>query len=159
MPPTPLARLVDRDALDASTGGRAHLRIDVPAAWIEEGAEVEVTAPGRLACAGCEGGGCDACDRSGAFRAPEDPGARVLTARLPLLRAPGAALAIRIVRPFGPASAIEHLVLELRSGPSPSAGVRRLEPPRAPLGAALPWRALVAAAVVVAAVLAAILGR
>jgi hypothetical protein len=161
VPPTPLARLVDRDALDASTGGRAHLRIDVPSAWLEEGAEVELTAPSRLPCAACAGGGCDACARSGAFRTPEDPGERVLHARLPLLRAPGAALALRIVQPFGPASVIEHLVLELRAGRSPSAGVKRLALPRAvpPRGAVLPWPTFAAAAVVLAAVLAALLGR
>lgn len=161
---TPLARLVDRDALDATTGARAILRIDVPAAWLEEGAEVELTAPARLPCAACAGGGCDACARSGAFRAPEAPAERVVRVGLPGACAglnPQAPVAIRLVRPFGPSSTIEHLVIELRRGTSPSAGVRRLAPPLAlrPPGAALPWRALAAAVVVIAAVLAALLGK
>jgi hypothetical protein len=161
---TPLARLVDRDALDASIGGRARLRIDVPAAWLEEGAEVELTAPGRLPCAGCGGGGCDACARSGVFRAPEAPGERVLHAHLPRAQASCAALALRIVQPFGPSSAIEHLVIELRVGPGPSAGVTRVAPPLTPSGggAELPRRAVVTVAlsvIALAVVLAALLGR
>jgi hypothetical protein len=160
---TPLARLVDRDALDASRGARARLRIEVPAAWIEEGAVVEITAPGRLPCAGCEGGGCDACGRSGALRAPEDPADRVVSAGLPGAGAPrGASVAIRLVRPFGDRSAIDHLLVELRAGPTPSVGVRRLAPPppaASPPGAALPWGAIAAAAVAIAAILAALLAR
>jgi hypothetical protein len=49
-------------------------RIDVPGAWFEEGAGIEIEMPRRLACARCEGGGCDVCGRAGAFvlRGPED---------------------------------------------------------------------------------------
>lgn len=42
-------------------------RIDVPGAWFEEGAGIEIDMPRRLACARCEGGGCDVCGRAGAF--------------------------------------------------------------------------------------------
>ncbi len=42
-------------------------RIEVPEAWFEEGVHLEIELPQRLACARCEGGGCDACGRSGAI--------------------------------------------------------------------------------------------
>lgn len=42
-------------------------RIEVPEAWFHEGAGIEIELPRRLACARCEGGGCDACGRAGAL--------------------------------------------------------------------------------------------
>lgn len=34
--------------------------------WLDEGAVIELELPRNLACAKCDGGGCDACGRSGA---------------------------------------------------------------------------------------------
>jgi hypothetical protein len=174
-----LGRVLDPGALDASTGPRARLAVEVPAAWLAEGAELLVTAPARLPCARCDGGGCDACARSGALRAPESPDARVVRASIPPTPRP---VALRIPHPFGPDHAIEQLLLELRAGAAPSACVTRVPPPpkaqtrmaAAPrrarpkargrsatpargAGGGLPWSILVAA--VVAAALFALLGR
>ena len=41
-------------------------RIRVPRAWLEAGAVVELELPRNLACATCDGGGCDVCERAGA---------------------------------------------------------------------------------------------
>ncbi len=41
--------------------------VEVPSAWFVEGASMEVRLPRLLSCARCEGGGCDACGRRGAF--------------------------------------------------------------------------------------------
>src|SRR5262245_45901795 len=42
-------------------------RVRVRREWLETGLIVDVELPRNLMCAGCEGGGCDACDRSGAI--------------------------------------------------------------------------------------------
>jgi len=42
-------------------------RIRVRREWLESGLIVDVELPRNLVCAGCDGGGCDACDRSGAI--------------------------------------------------------------------------------------------
>jgi len=42
-------------------------RIAVARGCLTEGAAIEVELPRNLTCAGCDGGGCDACDRSGAI--------------------------------------------------------------------------------------------
>jgi hypothetical protein len=41
--------------------------VEVPARWLAEGATVEIRLPRLLPCARCEGGGCDVCQRKGAF--------------------------------------------------------------------------------------------
>jgi hypothetical protein len=61
-----LGRVVNAD-LDCPRGPDAVHRIRVPRRWLETGALVEIELPRNLTCAGCEGGGCDACDRSGAL--------------------------------------------------------------------------------------------
>ncbi len=122
-----LGRLLDPQALDADAGPRARFRIDVPAEWLDEGAEIEAEAPARLTCARCDGGGCDGCGRSGVLRAPKEASERRVTAKLPK-EAPEA-LSLRIVQPFGGASAITQLMLEIRAGETASAGVSRIDPP------------------------------
>ncbi|MBI4954871.1 MAG: hypothetical protein HY908_22810 [Myxococcales bacterium] len=73
-----LARLVDRAALDEAPGPRGRLRVTVPESWLATPSELEIRVPARLTCARCDGGGCDACGRSGAVRAfaesERDPG-------------------------------------------------------------------------------------
>jgi hypothetical protein len=132
-----LGRVLDPRRLDACTGPRARLRVEVPAAWLAEGAEVAVTAPSCLACAHCEGGGCDGCARSGAVRAPPEAGARIVRATLPSgdLRA----IAVRIQHPFGAGHGIVQLLLEVRASVTPSACVTRIGAPRTQTGAA--WTA------------------
>ena len=41
-------------------------KIKVPQDWLEQGATIEFELPRNLTCAKCDGGGCDACERSGA---------------------------------------------------------------------------------------------
>jgi hypothetical protein len=155
---SPLGRVLDPSALDAGAGPRARLRIEVPAAWLVEGAELSVLAPVRLACARCDGGGCDACGRSGALRAPAGAGERVLHASVP--RAPGGpqAMVLRIPHPFGPEGGIEQLLLELHAASMASPGVTRRAPPRVAIagGGYLAWPVLAA---VVLAILFAVFGR
>ncbi len=71
-------------------------RIEVPEAWFEEGAHLEIELPQRLVCARCEGGGCDACGRAGAitlYSPDEEP----LVVRVGLPKAPpGGAVVLRI---------------------------------------------------------------
>jgi hypothetical protein len=124
----PLARVADPAALDACERGRAHLRVDVEAAWLAEGAELCVTVPARLACARCDGGGCDACARAGVLRAPAAAEARVVHAQVSARRDPAAGAALRIPDPFGAEHPIGQLLLELRPADAASAGVRRLTP-------------------------------
>jgi hypothetical protein len=168
-----LGRVLDPSALDACPGPRARLRIAVPAAWLAEGAELAVAAPARLSCARCDGGGCDACSRSGALAAPADAEARVVHVTLPSLPADEEPreIALRIPRPFGADHEVAQLLLEVRAAPAPSAGVTRLGSlvaaapaeatssrlaRRAP-AAEIPWPMI--AAGVVAAILFALFGR
>ncbi len=161
-----LGRVVDPCALDAGAGPRARLCVEVPASWLAEGADLAITAPARLACARCDGGGCDTCERSGALRAPADAAARLVHASV----SPAGAqlrIALRILHPFGPDHGIEQLLIELRVAGAPSACVARIEPP-APVAPAtsgdlmrasepLAWPALLA--MVVLAVLCALFVR
>ena len=61
-----LARVTTR-TLDVPRGPDVVHRIRVPRAWLEAGAVVEFELPRNLACAACEGGGCDICERAGAI--------------------------------------------------------------------------------------------
>lgn len=119
-----LGKLIDRGALDADEGPRARARVTVPAAWADGASLLEVTVPRALECARCDGGGCDACGRSGALRGPESDAARVVRLRLP--RGLGDGVALRLARPFGRGSEITQLWLEVRPGDAPGKSVRRL---------------------------------
>jgi hypothetical protein len=153
-----LGRVLDPAALDAGVGPRARLRIEVPADWFVEGADLAVTAPVRLSCARCDGGGCDACGRSGVLRAPADAGARVVHASVPRGSGGSSAIVLRIPCPFGPASGIEQLLLEVRASTGASPGVARHAPQSVAVagGGHVAWPVLVAVA---AAILFAIFGR
>src|SRR6185295_11928044 len=41
--------------------------IEVPQDWFLVGATLQIALPRLLSCARCDGGGCDACERRGAF--------------------------------------------------------------------------------------------
>jgi len=124
-----LGRVLSPEALDAAEGGRARLAIEVPGDWLTDPCELIVVVPRRLACARCDGGGCDGCDRSGALRAPEDDDARTVCLRLDQL---AAGVAIRVATPFAPETQIAQLIVEIRTGARPSPGVTRRVAPPAP---------------------------
>lgn len=156
-----LGRLLDPGALAACSGARGKLCIEVPAAWLADAVELVVTAPARIVCARCDGGGCDGCGRSGALRGPAEGADRTISVHLPEGAGDGAAL--RIVRPFGAAAPIEQILVEVRPAARASVGVKRAVPaaalayaPRSSLLAG-PWGRVILA--VVAAVIAFIIVR
>lgn len=61
-----LARVTTR-TLNVPRGPDVTHRIRVPRAWFETGEVVEFELPRNVTCAVCDGGGCDACERSGAI--------------------------------------------------------------------------------------------
>lgn len=155
-----LGKVADPASLDACERARAYLCVDVPAGWIAGGADLEITSPARLGCARCDGGGCDGCDRSGALRAPADPASRVIRASIPPTPGAPAGIALRIPDPFGEASPIGQIRLEIHAAAAPSPSVRRLAPPPAPARSPpLITPATVAILVAIAAALTALLTR
>lgn len=119
-----LARLVDPAALDAGSGPRARIGVDVPTDWLVAGAEVELVLPMRIGCAHCEGGGCDGCGRSGALRLP--PSSTERTVRLTLPRRSAGAV-VRLVHPLD-SDALEQLLIEIRPAAQASDHLRCLSP-------------------------------
>ena len=93
------------------------MHIVVPRGW----RAVEVTTPKLLSCDRCDGGGCDGCDRRGAFRAPADEKARRLSLTLPSHQGDG--LVLRLPQPFVDHT-VEQLMVRVTYGEAPSAGVR-----------------------------------
>jgi hypothetical protein len=113
--------------LNAPRGADGSLTITVPPQWLEQGSRLLVRVPKKLVCAACEGGGCDACARSGALTLPEtSEEERVLAVTLPsldgahevALRIPGRGMPSK--DPTEPAG---HLILKIVPGPSPSPSV------------------------------------
>ena len=141
-----LAQVVDPQALDAAQGSRVRMTIDVPPQWLRDGAQLEVTVPKRLLCDHCEGGGCDACGRSGALRVPVPSEAQPLRISLPA-NAPEN-VQLRLVDPFQTRDAgIEQLILRVQARPGgASKGVRLVV--GTPTPRALDWRVIVILAVV-----------
>lgn len=88
---TVLARVTND--LDEPRGPDVLHVVEVPMEWLEEGASVSIALPRLLSCARCEGGGCDACGRKGAFETsaagplvvslPRQPGPSAVRLRLP----------------------------------------------------------------------------
>jgi len=128
---------------DGPRGPDVELRVSVPSEWIAEGATLEIELPRNLLCAACKGGGCDACDRSGAVsvRGKKDPIERVevtLPAASPdsaPVPSEGRTLVVRIPdRGGAPAEGSDlprgHLLLSVSTGPELSRGVSRLEQSR-----------------------------
>jgi hypothetical protein len=135
-----LGRVTDPSALDACEGPRARLAVEVPAAWLAEGADLVIAAPARLTCARCDGGGCDACGRTGALKSPAERDDRLLHVRLPSPTGAAGepqAIALRIPDPFGAEQEIAQLLLEVRPAEQPSASVSRIAP-LAPLATTAP---------------------
>ncbi len=109
--------------VDTNPEGRAgEAAITVPHTWFEERVTVEVTLPMRLRCHACGGGGCDGCQRRGAFRLDEDAARRRFV--LPL---PAKAGTLRLADPVD-AGEPELILLTVREGDAEN--VRRLTPER-----------------------------
>ena len=117
---TPLGSVLERDDPSVETGPRGRLTVDVLDVWLEAGTVLEIVVPARLACARCDGGGCDACGRSGAIRI--DRGEHDRTVRVTLSES---ARGLRLVRPFGADAGLDQLILELRPASVPSPYCRR----------------------------------
>ena len=117
---TQLGNVLERDDPSVETGPRGRLIVDVLDAWLVAGTVLEIVLPARLACARCEGGGCDACGRSGAIRI--DRGEHDRTVRVTLSES---ARGLRLVRPLGPDAGLDQLILELRPAAVPSPFCRR----------------------------------
>jgi hypothetical protein len=107
----------------------------VPKEWIEQGSIVEFELPRHLTCRTCEGGGCDACERSGAvtLRGRGEP-PDLVEVTLPA-RPHNESFVIRIPERGGlasPESGLPRGQLFLRIVPSdssdPGASVARLPP-------------------------------
>lgn len=122
-----LGRVVQAD-LESPRGPDASHRIRVPRRWLETGALIEIEIPRNLTCSSCEGGGCDACERSGALtvRGRGDP-IGLLLVTLPS-GTPEAALVIRIPEHGGlPAEGTDlprgHLLLRVEPATKADPGV------------------------------------
>jgi len=116
-------RLLDPAALDAKRSPRGRVSIVVPTAWLREGARLEVDLPAKLRCDHCDGGGCDACERSGAYRLPDDRSPISLT----LPRVTDDHLAVRVTNPFGDREPT-LLIVRVAAATEPSPGVRYVGP-------------------------------
>lgn len=155
-----LGQVLDPRALDEGTGARGRVCVEVPTDWLAAGCRIAIVAPRRLPCARCDGGGCDACGKSGVLRAPDAADDRRLEITLPGTH--HAAVALRLSDPFG-GGLVEQLIVEIRPGIA-SPCVTRIPDPLPPPDAAplpkIPWRGLIAAALATAAaILAAVLAR
>jgi hypothetical protein len=129
---------------DQPRGPDAQMSVTVPESWISEGATLEVELPRNLACAGCGGGGCDACARAGgvSLRGRGDPKESVEVtlpkATSELVGAGKAgAIVVRIPQKGGiSASGSElprgNLLLTIRSGDAADGSVTRLPGPSVP---------------------------
>jgi hypothetical protein len=117
------ARLLDPEALDAKRSPRGRASIVVPTAWLRDGARLEVDLPAKLRCDLCDGGGCDACERSGAYRLPEDRTPIAIT----LPRLSDDHVALRVTNPFGDREPT-LLVVRVAAATEASAGVRYVGP-------------------------------
>lgn len=124
VPAVELARL-DIDPAENRGPDVVH-RITVPAAWLFRGGTLGCQLPRKLACARCEGGGCDTCGRSGvvAIQPKEQPDLERVEVNLTGGR--DSARAIRVPERGGLAAEPDgcrgSLILELRVG-EPSQGV------------------------------------
>jgi hypothetical protein len=131
-------------AVDVPRGPDVIHRVRVSAEWLEEGAMIEFELPRNMKCAACEGGGCDACERSGAIsvRGKKELG-EVVQVTLPKRAekdlestASGRTIVIRIPERGGLSDSPELprglLFLSVVPADEADAGVRRIEPPSMP---------------------------
>gem|GEM_PF-1278845 len=119
---TELSRVLDVAALDHAAGPIGRTELDVPREWLAHGARVSFVVPSRVACARCEGGGCDGCGRSGALRLDVPDARRCIELTLPARASDGRgsrtaveAFVVRLVRPLGDEAPLEQLVVLVRA--------------------------------------------
>jgi hypothetical protein len=143
MDPKVLGRITT--AMERPRGPDVQMAVAVPEEWITSGATLEIELPRNLACAACGGGGCDACDRSGAvsLRGRKEP-METVEVTLPssgtadrVLVSRARVVVVRIPARGGlPAEGLElprgNLLLSVRSGVEPGRGVSRLAQPSVP---------------------------
>lgn len=112
--------------LDAPRGPDVVFQITVPEAWF--GRNIVVILPRNLHCAACEGGGCDACDRSGAItlRDRDDEPEKVRVS-LPAAESSSPGVCLRIPErggvPQGDELGPGHLLLTVKKGEQASRDV------------------------------------
>lgn len=154
-----LGRVTDPSALDDERAGLAQIETFAPRSW--SGRRARLQLPKSLVCRGCQGGGCDACGRSGAFRLDPDPAARELELDVPTFVKP--VVAVRVPRPLGDDAPVKQLLVLIEERAEPDPRLRLIdaaivvEPAPAP-GFGNPWLwAYVAGAVAVVAALARLL--
>ncbi|MFO0553875.1 MAG: hypothetical protein U0271_36165 [Polyangiaceae bacterium] len=136
-----LGRVADPSAFDREGLVTARVRVGVPVSWAL--ATLDITLPKLLACAACDGGGCDRCQRSGALRSS---GVVVIRVQLPAELARGVVL--RVPDPFTSSDdtpvRVDVLLVEVVPAEVPAASCRRVEvAPSAlssqPMGRKAPW--------------------
>jgi hypothetical protein len=81
--------------------------IEVPENWFWVGATLQIALPRLLACARCDGGGCDACERRGAFEQTAAGTAKEVAVVLPVLH-PERCVPVRLRLPALGAQATEQ---------------------------------------------------
>ncbi len=133
------------EPVSAKRGPDVALKLTAPPAWLRRGQQLVVELPRRLSCARCEGGGCDACQRRGAFTLRE-AGAAQETVVLTLSQdVEGSAIQIRVPDRGAPGPTDEppgQLIVTLSAGDVPSGGLSRRDEPVASGKLPLPWLAL-----------------
>ena len=111
-----LARLLDRAELDALEGPHGKMTTTFSSAQLGE--EVAIVVPSRVVCARCDGGGCDACGRSGAIRIDREESERTAYFVLPTEAGDGS-FRVRLVRPLGDDAGLEQLTVDVHLLPAP----------------------------------------
>lgn len=148
--------MLDRDEIDSAEGPRGTMTIELPLEWLASGDRVEVVVPTRLTCGRCDGGGCDACGRSGAIRLAGEPPER--TVRFVLPKTTSKCLVVRLVQPLGEDIELAQLRIEVRgvtSSTPTTEGCKRLDRPRAE-APAFPLPAVLVATMIALALAAAV---
>jgi len=84
--------------LDEPRGPDVACSIEVPENWFWVGATLQIALPRLLSCARCDGGGCDACERRGAFEQAAAGMASEVAVVLPVLQ-PERCVAVRLRLP------------------------------------------------------------
>src|SRR6185295_10212812 len=93
--------------LDEPRGPDVACSIEVPENWFWVGATLQIALPRLLSCARCDGGGCDACERRGAFEQAAAGTAREVAVVLPVLH-PERCVPVRLRLPALGARAAEQ---------------------------------------------------